>query len=261
MLNFRFRYIGKAKDYRYEYVKNGLEKIPIKTAPAKVKQTLITLAQRMIDLNFMRQLLHKEFQETLTATVHTRHRFEEAYYDHGEYQVDILYRVGSANASAQGTITSITVYDKDSQLQFYITKKDGSELPLISLETMDAEFRLFLFLAIRTYLLANERKQIWSRGYILSGALRSIMVPVLDETAASSNIEQIHQFMDELRHRISREINKVSPDLISSVNDVLDLGSIEAELQRTDQRIDDLVFQLYGIESREDIQFIQDTLG
>ena len=260
LLNFRFRYIGKAKDYRYEYIENGLKKIPIKIADDDVEKTLIELAQRMLDLNFIRQLIYDEFQEMLNATIHTSHDLNGAYYKHSEYQGTSIYRVGAADASAKGTVTNLKIYEIESQLRLTIVEKESGEIPLISLAIPDQYFRYFLFLSIRTNLLANGRKQIWARGRLLEGTLKAITIPVLDETAAASNIEQIHLFMNELRHRISRLVGNVSPELLSSLDDFLDLSSVEDELEQTNQRIDDLVFQLYGIQSKEDIGLIQEIL-
>lgn len=260
VLNFRFRYIGKAKDYRYEYFKNGLKKIPVKLADTKVEQALIKLAQKMLDLNFIRQALYDEFQEMLTATFHTTDNFNEAYYQHSEYREVFVYRVGPADASARGTVTNIEVREAETQLKIIIAEKEQGEMPLIALEVPDREFRHFLLLALRTYLLANERKQIWSRGRLLEGTLNAIIIPVFDEAIATSNVKQVHQFMGELRQRISRSTNNISSELLESLDDILDLNKLETKIQQTDQRIDNLVFQLYGIQSREDIQLIEEIL-
>ena len=69
MLNFRFRYIGKAKDYRYEYVENGLAKIPIKFGTDQEVQEIISLSQRMLDLHYVRQVVTDVWFESLNATM------------------------------------------------------------------------------------------------------------------------------------------------------------------------------------------------
>ncbi|MEZ4511158.1 MAG: N-6 DNA methylase [Chloroflexota bacterium] len=257
LLTFRFRYIGKAKDYRYEYFENGLRKIPIKLAADDVRQQFVALAQKMLDLNRLRQLLYDEFREMLQATVHTTRHFDGAYYSHSEYRGHALYRTGSADAIATGTVTAITVRQVGSQLRFTITEAESGTLPLITLEVPDPDFRHFLFLSLRTDLLANERKQIWVRGRLLGGTLTALTVPVLNEAVGATNLAQIRQFMQELRHYAARAWGTDS----LPVADILDLGAVEAELEQTDQQIDTLVFQLYGITDREDVAFILETLS
>ncbi|MCA9963481.1 MAG: N-6 DNA methylase [Anaerolineales bacterium] len=259
VLNFRFRYIGKAKDYRYEYFKNGLQKVPIKLAAADVQQQLVTLAQKMLDFNRLRQLLYDEFGEMLQATDHTTRHFNGAYYSHSEYRGHALYRTGPADANAKGTVTSITVREVGSQIRFTITEAEAGTIPLITLELPDPDFRHFLFLALRADLLANERKQIWARGRLLAGTLTALTVPVLNEAVGVANLAQIRQFMQELRHRVTRAWGKEASEPLPAA-DILDLGAIETELEQTDQQIDTLVFQLYGITDREDVAFILETL-
>jgi type I restriction-modification system DNA methylase subunit len=71
LLNFRYRYIGKAKDYRYEYVENGLAKIPIKLADNTIQEQLIRHAQTLLDLNRAHQIVVTAFADCLMAREHT----------------------------------------------------------------------------------------------------------------------------------------------------------------------------------------------
>ncbi|MCI0645538.1 MAG: N-6 DNA methylase [Chloroflexi bacterium] len=260
LLNFRFRYIGKAKDYRYEYVENGLRKIPVRLASASVEQELIELAQLMLDLNLVRQALYDEFRETLDATIYTTRDFYGAYYDHTEYQGISLRRVGPADASTQGTVNGIAVHEVGTHLVIDITEQDAGNMRLITLDIPDNDFRHFLLLSIRKDLQANELKQIWARGRLLQGTLRAITTPVLIAASASANIERIQKLMEELRQGVAGKVNAILGERVASIEDVLNLGRMEAVLSRTDQRIDQLVFQLYGIHSRAEAQFIKEIL-
>jgi len=260
LLTFRYRYIGKAKDYRYEFFENGLKKLPIKLANEEVTQTLITLAQKMLDLNFLRQTLYDEFREMLQATTHSTRDFAGAYYEHDEYRSDSIYRAGAADALARGTVTRVEVREVQNQLKIAVTEETKGDLPLISLEVPDQVFRRFLLFAVRSYLIENERKQIWSRGRLLAGTLSAVEVPVMDERAATYNIDKIHRFMNELRQRLTKKTTLVPADRLKSLEDILDLSKMEFELQQTEKQIDDLVFQLYGITSSEDIEVIRQTL-
>ena len=261
LLNFRFRYIGKAKDYRYEYVENGLKKIPIRTASSAITQELIALAQQMLDLNFIRQTVYDEFQTILQDTIHTTRDFYGAYYDHSEYRHGSIRRVGTADANSRGTVTHISAHEAGTQLIIRIVTEEAGEFRLLSLDVPDTHFRHFLLLAIRIYLIANERKQIWSRGRILSGTLRAITMPVLDEVAATANIEQVHQLMAELEQRVSTIISPQIGDAVMPTSELLNLSSLEQQLSQTDEKINEIVFNLYGITAKTDIELIQAVLS
>jgi type I restriction-modification system DNA methylase subunit len=262
LLNFRFRYIGKAKDYRYEYVENSLKKIPIRLASTEgVEQLLIQLAQQMTELSFLRQTLYDEFEEMLEATIYTVRDFYGAYYDHSEYQGTAIRRVGAADANATGTTTKIFVSEMGTRLVFKIVEADRGKIKLIELEVPDNYLRHFLLLGIRADLFKNELKQIWSRGRLLQGTLGALRAPVLVEAAAAANIERIHRFMAELKQRVSEKVNPTSSSFTQALDDILNLGRIETALSQTQQQIDQLVFQLYGIESPDEIQLIQEILA
>ena len=261
VLNFRFRYIGKAKDYRYEYFKNGLKKIPIKLSSSEIEEELIELAQKMLDMNFLRQVLYDEFQDMLTATIHTTRDFYGAYYDHSEYRHISIRRVGTADANRRATITHIAAHEADTQLILRVTTEEGDEFRLLSLDVPDPLLRHFLLLAIRAHLITNERKQIWSRGRALSGTLRAFTVPVLDEITAVTNIEKIHQLMSELEQRVATMMNDKMGERPLPTNDLLNLSVLERHLSQTDNKINELVFTLYGITDSADRELIRDILS
>jgi hypothetical protein len=260
LLTFRYRYIGKAKDYRFEYFENGLKKIPIRSAPAKIERELIELAQRMLDLNFVRQVLYDEYQTLLKATIHTTRDFYGAYFTHSEYQDSSIHLVGSADANARGTVTHISVSEVGTQLIVEITEEDAGELRLVTLDVPEDNFRHFLLLGLRADLLANGRKQIWARGRLLQGTLTAIRVPVLVGASALANLEQIKQFMIALQQRVSKIVSAKLGKRTESIGDLLNLGLIERELSSTDQMIDEIVYKLYGVTNQEDINLIQDIL-
>lgn len=258
LLNFRYRFIGKAKDYRYEYFENGLAKIPIRRATPDVEQVLITLAQQMSDLNLVRQTLYDTFQECVQAMVYTSRDFYGAYFDHSEYQGVFLHQMGSADANRRGTVTDLTVDEVGLQLLFQVQVENEGKVRLLTLELPDNDWRHFLFLALRQALLANERKQVWSRGRLLQGVLQALQVPVFDAAAAAANLERIRQLMNEVRNRVTALVQSELGRRATMVNDVLDLGDIEIQLAQTAQRIDDLVFKLYGLNSPDDQRLIAD---
>jgi type I restriction-modification system DNA methylase subunit len=259
LLTFRYRYIGKAKDYRYEYFENGLKKIPIRLAPADAQQTIINLAQQLLDLNYLRQTLYQEFQEIVQATSHTLRDFYGAYYDHSEYRPAFMQRVGTADAQTRGTVTAIQVRTVGEQLHIHITDESGAELPLISLQVADDDLRYFLLLSLRTYLLANQRKQIWARSRLLDGALKAVNVPVFEGATAAANMARIHQVTAELRQRVT---DPLDDQLLARLNlsDPLDMGAIEIQMAATEQKIDQLVFTLYGVDRLEEIRLIEQML-
>ncbi|NJN98751.1 MAG: hypothetical protein HC875_34000 [Anaerolineales bacterium] len=220
LLNFRFRYIGKAKDYRYEYVENGLIKIPIRLADETTTQEIIDLAQRMLDLHFVRQTMLNQFVESLQATVYTPRNFYHAYYNHSEYRGQTIHRVGFVDANLRGTVTSIIIREQTTQLVIHIVEEASGMIPLITLDIPDDDFRRFILLALRAELFANQRKQIWARGRLLQGALEALQIPVLIGASAANNIEQIHKLMAEVRHYVTRRVSAELGDRAAQFNDL-----------------------------------------
>jgi len=261
LLNFRFRYIGKAKDYRYEYVENGLIKIPIRLADETTTQNLVNLSQRMVDLHFIRQTIMDEFTEVLQATVYTTRDFYGAYTDHSEYRGNSIHRVGTADANVTGTVTGITVTEQAAHLAIRISEETKGEIALITLNIPNDDFRRFLLLSIRTELFTNQRKQIWARGRLLSGTLSALQVPVLISKSATTNIEKIHELMGEVRQRVVSRASEELTNRAVQLNDPLALVAIENEITDVARRIDEIVYHLYGIRSPEELQIIEGVLS
>jgi type I restriction-modification system DNA methylase subunit len=260
LLNFRYRFIGKAKDYRYEYFENGLAKIPIRRAAPEVEAELIALAQQVTDLNFGRQAVYDTFRESVAAMVYTRRDFYGAYVDHSEYRGVFLHRVGASDANAQGTVTAIQIDEVSSQLVFQAEVEGRGLVRLITLDIPDDDLRHFLLLALRVDLIANERKQVWSRGRLLQGVLQALELPVFAAASASANLERIRQLTTELRGRVTTLLQSELRGRDQGLTDPLQLGLIEARLIQVQDRIDQLVFALYGIDSAADQQLIAETV-
>lgn len=258
LLTFRYRFIGKAKDYRFEYFENGLRKIPIRLASPKIADKLIDLSKQMVALNSVRQLVYNEFQDLLEATSHTVRDFHGAYFTHDEYKNVTLYRTGKADANVRGTVTNIAVHEEENQLVFWISEEEKGDMRLLSLEVPDEPFRRFLLLAMRVKLLENGRKKIWARGKLLQSTLGALPTPVLKEAAALTNIEQIYRFMEELKVVTNRKAQTQLSDHADNLPvNLLDLGSIEKQLNQTDAEINKIVFDLYKITDKEDIELIK----
>ncbi|HEY84556.1 MAG TPA: N-6 DNA methylase [Chloroflexi bacterium] len=260
LLNFRFRFIGKAKDYRYEYFENGLAKIPVKFADDETIAEVINLSQRMLDLNFVRQTIFDQFSESLNAAIHSTHNFYRAYYNHSEYQGKSISRIGVADANAKGAVIGITVDEETTRLVIYITEETAGKLPLITLDIPDDDFRHFLLLALNSDLFANRLKQIWSRGRLLKGALEALNVPVLVDASAAVNIEKIHQLMEETRLHANVLIDEQLGERATQMNDPLAIGDINAEIASIKQKIDEIVYKIYGVSSQTEQQVINDVL-
>ncbi len=253
LLNVRFRYIGKAKDYRYEYVENGLVKIPIRLADEAVMNALIILAQRMLDLHFVRQTLLDEFTMALEATPYTKRDFYGAYYRHSEYREHSIHREGRAEANARGTVVGITVAEREAQLLLSVTEEENGEMPLIAFEIPDAAFRRFLLLATRAELFDKRRKKIWSRGRMLEGVLKALHLPVLSAISAEANLQQIHDLMAEVQRRVTRSVHDLPdpepPATRMEFDTLLALGNLEDEIAVTERQINELVYDIYGLDS------------
>lgn len=238
LLNFRYRYIGKAKDYRYEYAENSLSKIPIRLADEPTTQQLVNLAQQMITFSQLGQLVQDEFNEVVEATGYERHNFYEAYYTHNEYR-PLVRRVGPAGANLIGTVNQISLAEEGDHLMLW-GRLEGikPEQLLLTLEIAHQPLRHFLALAIRADLALNERKKVWARGAVLGGVLRALRVPVLNGATAKANLAAIEQVMAEVGERVS-------------VHPIPSLSDIEKRLAVLDQQIDEIVYDIYDLRPDE----------
>lgn len=251
LLNFRYRYIGKAKDYRYEYFENGLAKIPIKLADPTTQAQLSGYAQTMLDLHRARQIALETFAECLMAREHVIQPFYQAYVNHAHYRRAFV-RVEPVDATARGVVTTVSVDEESEQLGIAIVLEgQTTRQPLIAWRIANSDLRRFLLLALRTDVEAKQRKQKWSTGPLLRGVLSALDVPVLDATSAEANLAAIADLMTEVRARVAAQSTAELGRRAAELPDPLDLHALETTLTATARQIDSLVYDLYGLTDSE----------
>ena len=123
-------------------------------------------------------------------------------------------------------------------------EKDFREMLKIYFE--DELMMRFFYFSIKAYLLENERKRYWSKEEIW-GVLDAIKIPrrVPNVDADVRNIKQLMKtFEEEYMKKLSKEFKK------SPVKE-LNLTKIEEEIEKTDNQIDQKVYELYGLTEEE----------
>jgi hypothetical protein len=147
-----------------------------------------------------------------------------------------------------GTLATEQGFSATSRLIIsYQSDKQGPWKPIIEIEPANEDLRLFILLATRWFLAENTRKKVWH----LPGAkasrrtvdvvLGSLVLPVWSLLHGSgnrveTNLRKISELMAALRKEITPEIN---------------LSVLEAERVSLEREIDEIIFDLYGLNSAE----------
>lgn len=224
--------------------------------------SLIKLVQMMLDLNEALQTTVDEFADCLAAWEYENRSFRQAYANHGHYRGHHLIRVGPVDANARGTVVAVRVAMVREILEVYITLEESEEEEhLIGWRIENDDLRRFLLLSLRAFLSENARKRIWSRGHILRGVLSALEVPVFDDALADRNLAIISELMTDVQQRTTATLIDTLGERMDDLPDPLAIGEIENLLEATDHRIDELVYELYGITDPEDIVLIEEIVA
>jgi hypothetical protein len=199
--------------------------------------TLVELAQRMLDLNQAKQKAKRTFSGTLRGYERETESLRRAYWDHAEYRPH-LQRQPLLDANATGEVSAVSV-DEEPPIQSLLihAEVDGEWQDVARLVIPDEDLRLFLFFALRHFLHEKRRKKVWARGRVLRGLLEALNVPVLVPASAAANLARIAQLMADFRAQCPPE--------------ALHLSELERTLRETDAEIDRRVYDLYGLTEEE----------
>lgn len=222
-----------------------IEPLPIRmidpSDPDEVAQhdALITLAQRMLDLNAVRDEVAGAFQTELRG--HERRAMDlEAFLRIHEQQIS---RTALIDANDEGLVSSIEANTAGTAV---VLRGEIDEVwhDVLRLDVPNAGLRSFVLLALRQFLYENRRKRVWSRGKVAGGVLEALEVPALDTQSGDANLKRIAGVIAGVRQRL--------PDGLPAHDlDPLDLTAIEQTLAETDAEIDQRVYDLYGLTDEE----------
>jgi len=199
--------------------------------------TLVELAQRMLDLNQAKQEAERAFAGTVRGYERETTSLWRAYWDHAEYRPH-LQRQPLLDANATGQVSAVSVDEEPATQSLLIRAQvDGAWQDVARLVIPDEDLRLFLFFALRHFLHEKRRKKVWARGRVLRGLLDALQVPVLVPASATANLARIAQLMADFR--------------VQCPPAALHLSELECTLQETDAEIDRRVYDLYGLTEEE----------
>lgn len=126
----------------------------------------------------------------------------------------------------------------------------------LRLKIEDENLRLFLFYSIRQYLEENKRRRKWntkSLPKVLDVILGRLEVPIFKTKANLYNVEHNLKMIDLVMKEFKVKFHKKFP------KGNIHLSQIEQEIQETDNKIDALVFKLYGL-NKEEVITVLDSI-
>jgi hypothetical protein len=202
---------------------------------------LADLAQRMLDLTGVLQAVSKE---------------SAALFDAGAISLSTLL------AKAGVKITPLTSPDRTGEVQAIALTEiekgllirgqiEGRWQDIAALQIEGEDQKLFLLLAGRTFLKRHRRRRVWSRGRIVQGILDGIQLPLAPD-------DDRPVLLESLRSQLPSDLNCHGIGL-DRQGAPLHVSQLEAALIRTDEEIDRLVGELYGISAQEQL-FVRQCL-
>lgn len=217
--------------------------------------TLVELAQRMLDLNETHQTVTDVFAQAVQgherrSTMLRRFLTE---------QKDLVIRQALLDANDEGEVNAIAVDEARDGLVIRAQIEDTWR-DVARLEVAGEDLRLYLLLALRAFLHENRRKRIWSRGKVLGGVLEALAAPRLASATPDEHRRQVAQVMDEVRRRLPDGLPHHGVGL-DGEGAPLRFSAIEGDLAVTDAEIDRRVYDLYGLTAEEIAIVERETRG
>lgn len=249
------------RDRYYRYNKIYLRQLPIRVIdssnPADVAahDGLVALAQRMLDLNKVRQAVTGGFAATLRGYERTPTPLRLFLNEHR----DFITRHALLDANEEGEVNGIAVDEQGQPSGLLIRAQvEGAWRDVVRLDVEDEGLRLYLLLALRAFLDENRRKRVWSRGKILNGVLGALEVPRLNAATPKAHQQRVAEVLADVRHLLPTDLPHHDVGL-DRHRAPFHLSGIETDLAATDAEIDRCVYDLYSL-SEEERRIVEESL-
>jgi hypothetical protein len=216
---------------------------------------LVALAQRMLDLNKVRQAVTGGFAATLRGYERTPTPLRLFLNEHR----DFIIRHALLDANDEGEINSIAVDEQGQPSGLLIRAQvEGAWRDVVRLDVEDEDLRLYLLLALRAFLEKKRRKRVWSRGKIPNGVLEALEVPRLNTATPEAHQQHVAEVLADVRHLLPTDLPHHDVGL-DRHRAPFHLSGIEADLAVTDAEIDRCVYDLYSL-SEEERRIVEEGL-
>jgi len=227
--------------YRTEF----LAQLPIKFVSKQEQRPFIELVDKMLSLS-------KQYNETLwifqkildnIKDPSTELRPFREYYEEGsDYGISLARTKKLMSGDLEGEVTAIEVIESDDFLLLKARYNDEKDFkPVIQICIEDSILRKFFYYATKTYLIERSRKKVWGRGKIVDIVLNAVEIPRFVPNKDKDK-ERINKLMSEF--------------FANSPIEDRSLTQIEEEIWKTDNTIDQKVYELYGL-GEEEIKIIE----
>ena len=267
--------IAQKDDFRQTTL-TELRKLPVKIISKKDQKLFIELVDKILIinkqknalLNLFKDLIKKSRQskdfrplsyyyttkKTISLENYTENK-EEGKYGINKYGINIVKSQELIDYKEKGKVIKIDCKEHNNFLILKVQledEKDFVDMLKICFED-DLVMRFFHF-SINTYLLENERKKYWSKEGIWE-VLDEIKIP-RSEPNKTTDVKNIKQLMNIFEEAYQ---DKLSTEFKESPVKELNLTKIEEEIEKTDNQIDQKVYELYGL-TEEEIEIIEKSL-
>lgn len=243
----------------YKYHTQYLDKIPIISSNIPIKNKTIKLVIKTVFLKKQQRLLTEYFNQALSnQSIPDPKSCKFAhYFNHYE-----LYNMRRETANKineiKAEIFSMNVKEESDQLAIYITYHDEEQerlqknIKAVKLVIEDEDIRKFLFFSIKGYI-GKKKGKGFGKGNLLE-LIKKIEIPVY-VVNAEKNIDKIREIMKEFKRNTKDLWWKDE----SQKKNFDSLTEMEEEIKKTDEEIDETIYELYGI-TEEEKKIIEDSL-
>jgi hypothetical protein len=226
----------------------SLAQLPIKPIDAKSKHSselvnqLVSKVRQMLEVSGQFQRLPAALQKKISLA--SRTRCPLAHYLQRDYAEAVTAEMLIDDVQRRGFVHQIGVQSANNliTLSAYVSDEARSEprlTAILRLKFSNESLRQFIYAMWQTFLDENSRKRRWTTGTtpqaIYQLILNTLEPLVFFHPTAADNLKAIRGLMNE----VGKEAG--TPDL----------ASVEMEIAATDQQINQVVYELYGLTPEE----------
>lgn len=253
-----------------------LRKLPVKIISKKDQKLFIELVDKILIINKQKnELLNlfkdliKKFRQskdfrplsyyyttkkTISLENFTENK-EKDNYEINKYSINIVESQEVIDYKEKGKVIKIDCKEHNNFLILKVQLEDKKDfIDMLKIYFKDELMMRFFHFSIKAYLLENERKKYWSKEKIW-GVLDEIKIPKSEPNNATDvrNIKQLMKTFEEAYQ------DKLSTEFKESPVKERNLTKIEEEIEKTDNQIDQKVYELYSL-TEEEIEIIEKSL-
>lgn len=240
---FKTYYAGGGLGEGYRYKKAFLERLPIPPITKENKDTvkeIEELVDQILELNRKKQFIQKTFKTLVENTRQGRTPLGEYLEPKNapDYNINLARMKKLVDDDKEVVPRRYRVHGGEDYLVLGVAY-DGKVEDVLKVYFDDQTIKEFFHLSIHDDV-AGKKRMYRSKKKILNTILTDIRVPRSTRNK-SKDLENMKALMKILNREYEKEFNDPRPSL----------AELEEKIQEVDARIDELVYELYGLDDRE----------